>query len=222
MTLRSSFRTRVLLSLFLVNTLGLCAFAEESLVPLLMSDGVLQAERTKLKLRIEELQSRGAGKPFVQSFAQIDNLVRNGASEVKIKEKVNRLKRAVANQLTALTSASASSKPRTTTPLQPTPPNDIEHVPYMADLEQKIIRMWSPPKGTESKRIMVVFKLHSNGTVSNIRLLEKSGVEAADQAALKAVETAAPFRPLEKSAPDDVEILFTFDYNRWKDSRSDK
>jgi TonB family protein len=49
--------------------------------------------------------------------------------------------------------------------------------------------------------------------MSNLRLDHSSGLAIADQAALKAVENAAPFRPLPAGAQDDVDIQFTFDYN---------
>jgi TonB family protein len=49
--------------------------------------------------------------------------------------------------------------------------------------------------------------------MSNLRLANSSGVTAADEAALKAIETAAPFHPLPAGAPADVDIEFTFDYN---------
>ena len=93
---------------------------------------------------------------------------------------------------------------------------DVDFGPYMADLQRRIKRAWFPPKGNESKRVVVVFKVHSNGRMSNLRLDKSSDVKIADQAALKAVENAAPFRPLPAGSPPDVDIQFTFDYNVFK------
>ncbi|HEY9677919.1 MAG TPA: energy transducer TonB [Drouetiella sp.] len=90
---------------------------------------------------------------------------------------------------------------------------DVDFGPYMADLQRRIKRAWFPPKGNESKRVVVIFKVHRGGELSNLRLDHSSGVAVADQAALKAVENAAPFRPLPAGASDDVDIQFTFDYN---------
>src|SRR5262249_7067169 len=90
---------------------------------------------------------------------------------------------------------------------------DVDFGPYMADLQRRIKRAWFPPKGTESRRVMVVFKVHRGGELSHLRLERSAGIAIADQAALKAVENAAPFRPLPAGAPDDVDIQFTFDYN---------
>lgn len=90
---------------------------------------------------------------------------------------------------------------------------DVDFGPYMADLQRRIKRAWFPPKGNESKRVKVVFKVHRDGQMTNLRMLNSSGLAIADQAALKAVENAAPFRQLPEGAPDDVDIEFTFDYN---------
>jgi TonB family protein len=90
---------------------------------------------------------------------------------------------------------------------------DVDFGPYMADLQRRIKKHWFPPKGNESKRVVVVFKIHSQGELSDLRIDHSSGVALADNAALKAVEDAAPFRPLPTGAPDSVDIQFTFDYN---------
>lgn len=90
---------------------------------------------------------------------------------------------------------------------------DIDFGPYMADLQRRIKRAWFPPRGNESKRVVVTFKVHTQGQLSHLRIEKSSGVAIADQAALKAVENAAPFRPLPKGAPSVVDIEFTFDYN---------
>jgi TonB family protein len=90
---------------------------------------------------------------------------------------------------------------------------DVDFGPYMADLQRRIKKHWFPPKGNESKRVIVVFKIHSGGDLSDLRIDHSSGVALADNAALKAVEDAAPFKPLPTGAPDSVDIQFTFDYN---------
>lgn len=90
---------------------------------------------------------------------------------------------------------------------------DVDFGPYMADLQRRIKKCWFPPRGNESKRVVVVFKVHTDGTLSDLRIDKSSTVAVADQAALKAVNDAAPFRPLPPGAPSDVDIQFTFDYN---------
>jgi TonB family protein len=93
------------------------------------------------------------------------------------------------------------------------PARDSLYGPYLADLKRRIKRAWFPPKGDETKRVVVVFRIHSLGELSNLRLDHSSGVAAADQAALKAVENASPFRMLPKGGLDELDIKFIFDYN---------
>ncbi|HEY9868390.1 MAG TPA: TonB family protein [Candidatus Obscuribacterales bacterium] len=90
---------------------------------------------------------------------------------------------------------------------------DVDFGPYMADLQRRIKRAWLPPSGTESKRAVVIFKVHKDGNVSHMTLEKSSGVASFDQAALKAIENAAPVLELPDGAPEDVDIQFTFDYN---------
>ena len=47
---------------------------------------------------------------------------------------------------------------------------DVDFGPYMADLQRRIKRAWFPPKGNESKRVVVLFKVHKQGELSNLRL----------------------------------------------------
>lgn len=86
----------------------------------------------------------------------------------------------------------------------------------MARLQRSIKRAWFPPPGKETCKVTVVFKVHDDGAMSNLRLTKSSGSALADQAALKAVINAAPFKALPKGAPEDVDIQFTFDYNVFK------
>jgi TonB family protein len=90
---------------------------------------------------------------------------------------------------------------------------DVDFGPYMADLQRRIKRAWFPPRGQENRRVVVVFKIHKEGELSNLRLVTSSGMAGADKAAMSAVENAAPFRHLPEGASDDVDIQFTFDYN---------
>jgi len=90
---------------------------------------------------------------------------------------------------------------------------DINWGPYMSDLQRRIKRCWYPPSNHETKRVKVIFSLTRNGELTNLRIIRSSGLNMADNAALKAVENAAPFRPLPAGAPSTVDIEFTFDYN---------
>lgn len=90
---------------------------------------------------------------------------------------------------------------------------DLDFGPYMADLQRRIKRAWFPPRGNETRKVTVIFKVHADGKVSDIKLDKSSGVEPADAAALSAITNASPFRMLPAGAPKVVDIQFTFDYN---------
>lgn len=86
--------------------------------------------------------------------------------------------------------------------------------PYMRELQRRIKMNWDPPKGNESKRVVLLFKIARDGRLLSVRVFKSSGVPNADRAALSAVELTAPFRPL----PGDfrgssIDVQFTFDYN---------
>ena len=90
---------------------------------------------------------------------------------------------------------------------------DIDFGPYMNELQRRIKRAWKPPRGNESKRVIVTFKISTLGELSDLAIKVGSGADVADQAALLAVQAAAPFSRLPQGAPPKVDIEFTFDYN---------
>ena len=57
------------------------------------------------------------------------------------------------------------------------------------------------------------FNIEDSGALSRLRIDHSSGSAITDQAALKAVESAAPFSPLPAGSPKEVPIQFTFDVN---------
>ncbi len=86
--------------------------------------------------------------------------------------------------------------------------------PYMRDLEQRIKRNWTPPKGDSSKRVVITFTIGRDGRLLSHRITKSSGVPLADRAAMSAIELTAPFRPLPPEfRGQSVPIEFTFDYN---------
>ncbi len=86
--------------------------------------------------------------------------------------------------------------------------------PYMMELQRRIKRRWNPPRGNESKRVVLLFKVSKDGRLISLKMHRTSGVPEADQAAIRAVKEAAPFRPLPPEySGSDIDIQFTFDYN---------
>ena len=86
--------------------------------------------------------------------------------------------------------------------------------PYMRELQRRIKMNWDPPKGNESKRVVLLFKIAKDGRLLSCSVLKSSGLQNADKAALNAVHLAAPFRPLPPEYKGaNIDIQFTFDYN---------
>lgn len=86
--------------------------------------------------------------------------------------------------------------------------------PYMRELQRRIKMNWEPPKGNESKRVVLLFKIAKDGRLLSIRVFKSSGLPNADKAALNAVELTAPFKPLPAEfRGGSIDIQFTFDYN---------
>lgn len=86
--------------------------------------------------------------------------------------------------------------------------------PYMRELQRRIKMNWDPPKGNESKRVVLLFKIAKDGRLLSLRVFKTSGIPNADKAALSAVELTAPFRRLPPEFKgNSIDIQFTFDYN---------
>ncbi|MBQ4123292.1 TonB C-terminal domain-containing protein [bacterium] len=86
--------------------------------------------------------------------------------------------------------------------------------PYMKELQRRIKMNWDPPKGNESKRVVLLFTISRDGRLMSVKVYRSSGLQTADNAAVNAVKLTAPFRPLPPEfRGNSVDIQFTFDYN---------
>ncbi len=86
--------------------------------------------------------------------------------------------------------------------------------PYMRELQRRIKMNWNPPKGNESKRVVLMFKIAKDGRLLSCSVFKSSGLPSADKAALDAVKLTAPFKPLPAEYKNSsIDIQFTFDYN---------
>ncbi len=86
--------------------------------------------------------------------------------------------------------------------------------PYMRELQRRIKMNWDPPKGNESKRVVLLFKIAKDGRLLSCSVFKSSGLPGADKAAINAVQATAPFRPLPAEFKgQSIDIQFTFDYN---------
>jgi TonB family protein len=84
----------------------------------------------------------------------------------------------------------------------------------MRELQRRIKMNWDPPKGNESKRVVLMFKIAKDGRLLSCSVFKSSGLPNADKAAINAVQATAPFRPLPAEFKgQSIDIQFTFDYN---------
>lgn len=170
-----------------------------------------ETERKQIESKISELEKAGAGiKPYTQALANIDELSKKPHAEAELEAAVSKLKKALADQVKTKEMITLQFDSKTTAKL----PND-EFKPFMTEVQRRIKLRWHPPHGPESKRVTVRFKIDRRGQLL-ANAIEKSASPGLDAAALKAVETSAPFPPLPKGSPENVDVQFTFDYNVFK------
>lgn len=74
--------------------------------------------------------------------------------------------------------------------------SDFDISPYGNYVQKKIRMTWDPPKGTETKMAVVLFRLGKDGRLMSINVRKSSGLPNFDKAAVDAIELAAPFKPL--------------------------
>ncbi len=91
---------------------------------------------------------------------------------------------------------------------------------YMATIQKMLKSNWFPPKGDETKRVRITFKVDSEGRISNVTIVEAPDDELTKEAALSAVKAAGKLPPLPLGSDSLVKIEFTFDYNVYKKGTS--
>ena len=89
---------------------------------------------------------------------------------------------------------------------------DVALETWAAETQESIKKVWFPPKCTEPVEPVLLFKVKRNGSRSDLRIAKTSGLKIADEAALKAVNTAPTFSPLPDGAPETLEFRQSFSY----------
>ena len=103
------------------------------------------------------------------------------------------------------------AQPENSAYTQTTPPY---FAPYMRELQRKIKLNWDPPKRDSSKSVTLFFKIAKDGSLVSYRIEKSSGDQEIDDAAIKALKSAEPFRPLPSEYKGNtIDIKFNFDYN---------
>ena len=92
--------------------------------------------------------------------------------------------------------------------------NEFPYDYYIGRMRQKIAATWRPPGGSSDERACrVYFRVHRNGSVSNVSVEESSGVMLFDQSCQRAVFESAPLPPLPREFGDQyIGVHFSFLY----------
>lgn len=88
---------------------------------------------------------------------------------------------------------------------------DVDLGSYLEQLQLRVKQQWIPGLTQYSRRTVVYFVVSRSGQVNSIQIGQPSGSSVTDEAALSAVERAAPFAPLPTGYTKDyINIKFTF------------
>jgi protein TonB len=90
---------------------------------------------------------------------------------------------------------------------------------YADLLRNRVAKYWQTttidPRLRTAPQVSVTFTLHRDGSVTGIRITQKSGINALDISAQRAIMDAAPFPQLPPQFPrNDAEIEFVFELKR--------
>ncbi len=86
------------------------------------------------------------------------------------------------------------------------PPSDD----YLRNVERRLKRAWFPQRANEFKDLTISFVIHHDGQVSDTALTKAAGNSANRQAVMKALEDAAPFRPMADNNPEQIKCEAVF------------
>lgn len=86
---------------------------------------------------------------------------------------------------------------------------NIDYTQYVTDMQARVRSHWQPPQGMYPP-IVVLFKLHRNGQITDVRV-NSAGVATADNAAIAAAKGAAPFNPPPSGSPPDFDAFVVLD-----------
>jgi protein TonB len=87
---------------------------------------------------------------------------------------------------------------------------------YLRNIVAQVYRRWQRPSGNQPLRAEVFFLVHRDGSISNLRFVNRSGSFSFDLEAQGAIEAAATsFGPLPEGFANDVlPVSFFFDPRR--------
>jgi protein TonB len=86
---------------------------------------------------------------------------------------------------------------------------------YINRMRQKIATTWEVPPGSEGfeRNAVVYFRIHRNGSVSNVNVEQSSTLPLFDRSCQRAIIEAAPMPPLPREYGEEyIGVHFTFQY----------
>ncbi|HEX6790079.1 MAG TPA: energy transducer TonB [Candidatus Krumholzibacteria bacterium] len=92
---------------------------------------------------------------------------------------------------------------------------DFPFASYIARMRQKIATTWEVPPGTEGfeRSALVYFRIHRNGSVSDVSVEKSSTLPIFDRSCQRAVMEAAPMPPLPREYGEEyIGVHFSFLY----------
>jgi len=81
--------------------------------------------------------------------------------------------------------------------------------PYLTSVEHRVEKHWHPDNAS-SGSTACAFVIGKMGDVAHVRLVKSSGNALFDQAAIKAIDSSIPFKPVPKRL-DTMSVKITFD-----------
>lgn len=86
---------------------------------------------------------------------------------------------------------------------------------YMNNMQHTVKANWNPKTNSEnSTRVVLKYRIHKNGEISNIEVLKSSGDKKMDETAIEAVRKSSPLAELPDAIKENyVDVNFSFDYN---------
>lgn len=95
------------------------------------------------------------------------------------------------------------------------PSQNSDFGPYMKRMQDKIKANWRPPVKEMDAQIVVKYRIMRDGTLDSYGILQSSGAQDLDNAAIDALRSASPFEPLPASFnKESILVQFTFDYQK--------
>jgi TonB family protein len=88
---------------------------------------------------------------------------------------------------------------------------------YEQLLRERVARNWRTEEVRQASAptVIVMFEIVRNGSIRNVRLLQRSGIPTLDYSCQRAIESSAPFPPLPQGFERDTAVIeFWFQLKR--------